>query len=81
MESLVGNLLSVVLSGGPHAISACLFLFIIMLLFDRKRLLDTIAKKDARIDGVVTDYYKGNLTLAEAMTSLKNVLFELKMKI
>ena len=81
MESLVSTLLSLSFSGGPHAVSAILLLFIVIILIDRKRLLDTISKKEARLDEIVEDYYKGNMTLAEAMTSLKAVLFEIKMKL
>jgi hypothetical protein len=68
VDPFISNLLSLVLSGGPHAISATLLLFIILLLFDRRRLL-------------ADDYYTGNVTLAEAMNSLKNVLFEIRNKI
>lgn len=81
MESIVTALLSLTFSGGPHAVSAILLLFIVIILIDRRRLLENIAKKEARLDEIVEDYYKGNMTLAEAMTSLKSVLFEIKMKL
>lgn len=81
MDPILGNLLSMLLSGGPHAISAILVLFVILLLIDRRRLLAEIVRKEDRIDKIVDDYYKGNVTLAEAMNSLKNVLFEIKTKI
>jgi hypothetical protein len=81
VDPFISNLLSLVLSGGPHAISATLLLFIILLLFDRRRLLADLAKKDDKIDKIIDDYYTGNVTLAEAMNSLKNVLFEIRNKI
>ncbi len=40
-----------------------------------------LEKKDEKIDKIVEDYYKGNLTLADALNSLKIVLYEIKAKL
>lgn len=77
MDTVIGNLIAIVLQGGPEVV-AVLMLFIVLLLFERKRLLSEVAKKDARIDKMTEDYHVSSLTLAEALNSLKMVLFELK---
>jgi len=51
------------------------------LLEENKRLKADNQKKDERIDKIVEDYHRGNLTLTEALNSLKLVLFEIKGKI
>jgi hypothetical protein len=48
---------------------------------ENKRLKEDGKKKDEKIDKIIDDYYKGNLTLTEALNSLKLVLFEIKGKI
>ena len=60
---------------------AVLSLVIGMLILDRKRLTNEISKKDERLNKIVDEYYKGNITLAEALNSLKLVLYEIKLKI
>jgi heme exporter protein D len=77
MDTVIGGLIAIVLQGGPEVV-AVLMLFIVLLLFERKRLLSEVAKKDARIDKMTEDYHVSSLTLAEALNSLKMVLFELK---
>lgn len=67
--------------GGPEAIIAVLILAVVMLLWERKRLLDQLLKKEEKIDKIVSDYYRGNITLTEALNSLKTVLFEIKGKL
>lgn len=37
-----------------------------------------IKEKEGKIDKIVDDYHKGNLTIAEAMNSLRHVLTEIK---
>lgn len=81
MDGIISSLLGLLLSGSPHAISAILILFIVLLLFDRRRLIDEIAKKEEKIDHIIDDYYKGNVTLADALNSLKSVLSEIRSKI
>jgi hypothetical protein len=80
VESIIGNLITILLQGGPEVV-AVLLLFIMLLLFDRKRLISEVEKKDSRLDKIVDDYHSGNLTLSEAMNSLRMMLFELKARI
>ena len=40
-----------------------------------------IEKKDEKLEKIVDDYYKGNITLSDALTSLKIVLYEIKAKL
>lgn len=48
------------------------------LLIERKQLMADNKKKEEKIDKIVDDYYRGNLTLTEALNSLKLVLHEIK---
>lgn len=78
---VVGDFMTLVekmMGGGPEAIIAGLIAFICLLLLDRKRLHDQLQKKEEKIDKIIDDYHSGNLTLAEALNSLKHVLFEIK---
>jgi FtsZ-interacting cell division protein ZipA len=68
------------MNGGPHGIIVILALVIGGMWFERQRLIKENAKKDDRLDKIIDDYYKGNLTLSEALNSLKAVLFEIKDK-
>jgi hypothetical protein len=81
LESLIEKLIGALLGGGPQAIIAILLLFITVLILDRRRLVKEIEKKDDRIDKIVDDYHKGNLTLSETLGSLKIVLYEIKSRI
>jgi hypothetical protein len=81
VDSIISNLVGMLLSGGPHAISAVLLLCMIGLLIDRRRLIADLAKKEDKLDKIIEDYYRGNMTLADAMNSLKNVLFEIRNRI
>lgn len=78
MESIVEKLLGAALGGGPQAVIAILMLIITLLIFDRRRLVKEVQRKDEKIERIVDDYYKGNLTLTEALNSLKMVLYEIK---
>lgn len=80
MDNTISTLLAPLLDGGP-AVIAALILFILALLWDRKRLVAEVKEKEAKIDRIVDDYHKGNLTIAEAMNSLKYVLAEIKGKL
>lgn len=77
LSTIVG-IIDQLMAGGPKAIIVILAIFCIGLFFERKRLLKEVASKDAKIDKIIDDYYKGNLTLAEALNSLKLVLYEIK---
>ena len=81
MDNLIQNLLNALLSGGPHAIIAVLVLIIIGLLVDRHRLVKDVGRKDEKIEKIVDDYYRGNITLTDALNSLKNVLYEIRLKL
>jgi hypothetical protein len=81
LESLIEKLLGIILTGGPSALIAVLVMIIIFLWFERKRLLHELEKKDDKIDRIIDDYSKGNVTLGEALNSLKLVLYEIKGKL
>lgn len=81
MDTIIEKLLVALISGGPQAIIAVLVIAIIGLIFERRRLLKEIEKKDDKIDKIIDDYYKGNMTISEAFSSLKMVLFEIKSKL
>ena len=81
IDSLIEKLIAAVLGGGPQAVIAILLLIIAVLFLERRRLVKEIEKKDDKIERIVDDYYKGNLTLSEALNSLRIVLFEIKSKI
>ncbi len=80
MDTTISTLLAPLLNGGP-AVIAALILFILALLWERRRLMAEIKEKEAKIDKIVDDYHKGNLTIAEAMNSLRFVLSEIKGKL
>ena len=81
MDQIISGILSIFFSGGPNAIPALFALVIVVLWFDRRDLLNTYKTKDEKIDKILEDYYKGNMTLAEAVNSLRIVLIEIKNKI
>lgn len=81
MDQIVSGILSLFFSGGPNAIPALFALVIVMLWWDRRNLLNTYRIKDEKIDKILDEYYKGNMTLAEAINSLRIVLIEIKNKI
>ena len=81
MDTIIEKLLEALLGGGPMAIIAVLMIVIGALVMERKRLLKEIEKKDDKIDKIIDDYYKGNMTISEAFNSLKLVLFEIKGKL
>lgn len=81
IETFIEKLVSLMLGGGPEAIIAILMIIIALLLIERKRLIADITKKDEKIEKIVDDFYKGNITLTEALTSLKHVLYEIKGKL
>lgn len=81
MEDAIADLISKVVAGGPEGIIAILLLIVIGLIWERKRLLDQLKTKEEKIDKIIDDYHNGNITLADALNSLKNVLFEIKGKI
>lgn len=81
MDTIVEKLLVALIEGGPQAVIAVLVIVIVGLFFERRRLLKEIEKKDDKIDKIIDDYYRGNMTISEAFNSLKMVLFEIKSKL
>jgi hypothetical protein len=81
MDDLLQKLLEAVLGGGPGAVIAILVAIVGFLVWDRSRLVKTLQQKDEKIEKIIEDYYKGNLTLTEALNGLKMVLIEIKAKI
>jgi len=80
VDSFIATIVNLITSGnsGTQVIPVIMGLIIWHLLEERKKLLKEIEKKDKRIDGIIDDYHKGNLTLTEALNSLKLVLYEIK---
>jgi hypothetical protein len=83
VEGIVGSILNLLTSGkqGVEVLPVIMGLIIWHLLEERKKLIADNRKKDDRIDKIIDDYHKGNLTLTEALNSLKLVLYEIKGKI
>lgn len=81
LEALVNFLLTKLFSGGPESLLAVAIAIIFWLVFDRQQLQKRLEKKDEKIDQIIDDYHKGNITLADALTSLKIVLFEIRAKL
>lgn len=78
VESLLSSLVAAVLAGGPPAVIAILVLVIIGLCWDRKRLTDTIKYREEKFDKILQDYHNGQITITEAITSLRLILTEIK---
>jgi len=54
--------------GGPSTILAILTAFVVLLLIDRRSISIEIENKIDRIERIVDDYYKGNMTFMDALT-------------
>lgn len=78
IEAIFEKLLTVLLSGGPQAIISILLGIIVLLLLDRRRLNAEVARKDEKIEKIVEDYNKGNMTITQALAALREVLIEIK---
>jgi len=81
MDDIIKLLISTTLQGGPGAIVALLIVLIGLLLWDRRSLVQKIDQKDAKIEKIIEDYFKGTSTIAEALNGLKVVLAEIKGKL
>lgn len=81
----IGDLLSkgfdYIVSGGFKGIIALLLIIIGCLLWDRKHLQENLEKKEEKIEEILDNYYKGNMTLSEALSGLKILLAEIKSKL
>jgi len=78
IEAIFEKLLTVLLSGGPQAIISILLGIIVLLLLDRRRLNAEVTRKDEKIEKIVEDYNKGNMTISQALAALREVLIEIK---
>jgi hypothetical protein len=65
---------------GSEALIVVLGLGIAYFYTENRSLRADIKKKDEKMDKIIDEYYKGNMTLTEALNSLKLVLYELKGK-
>lgn len=81
MDALIELIVGKIIGGGPEAIIAIAVGAIVFLVWERQRLIKIIEKKDEKLEKIVDDYYKGNITLSDALTSLKIVLYEIKAKL
>jgi hypothetical protein len=92
MDSIIANLVTVLVNGGQSSISALLVTVLIGLLWDRVRIMHSLEQahketarimelKDAKADEVVRNYFKSSLATADALNSLKMVLNEINMRL
>lgn len=81
MEAFLNVLITSVTAGGPGAVIVLLMVFVGLLIWDRKRILTDVDKKDQKLEKIIEDYHKGTLTITEALNSLTMVLMEIKGKI
>jgi predicted HTH domain antitoxin len=81
MEDIIKMLITATINGGPGAIVGLLLAFIVILLWDRRNLVAKIDQKEAKLEKIIDDYYKGNVTLTEALNNLRIVLAEIKGKL
>lgn len=78
---LILNFIQILISGDPKSIILLLIITIVMLLFDRNRLLKNNIEKDKKLEKVIEDYYLSNLKLAEALNNIKNILSDIKTRL
>lgn len=81
MDDMFNIAVNILTANGSVATVSLLILFIVFMIWDRMRLIRDIDKKDQRIEKIVDDYHKGNITLIEALNSLRIVLAEIKGKL
>lgn len=81
IDAILARAFEALFNGGHSAVIALLSIFAALLIFERRRLLKEIERKDDKIDTIMSDYYKGNLTVTEALNSIKLALYEIRLKI
>jgi hypothetical protein len=92
MDSIINNLIPILIAGGPAAISAMLAIALIGLVLDRQRLLrdfdrtqketaKVLISKDEKFDDLINNSFKSSLATADALTSLRVVLAEINVRL
>jgi hypothetical protein len=79
MEQLLQQLITVAVGGGTQAVTALLFLVLVGVYLDRKRLIAENQAKSERIEKIIDDYYKASLHVSESLGTIKQFI-ELKLK-
>jgi hypothetical protein len=79
MEQILQQLIAITIGGGTQAIIALMFMVIVGVCLDRRRLIAENKAKSERIDKIIDDYYKASLHVNEALASIKQFI-ELKLK-
>ena len=67
MDSIISTLIQKMMAGGPGAVIGSLLLVIVVLIWQIKQLQTTVQRKDEKIEKIIDEYYKGNMTLTEAL--------------
>jgi len=80
-DTIASGLLATLVAGGTSGVIALLLLIITGLLGDRRRVFADNAKKDAKLDAMIDNYYKSNMAVGEALNSIKIVLAEISVKL
>lgn len=78
MEATFTTLLTAIMAGGPGAVVAIFIAIIVFLIWDRRRLVEDIKRKEEKIDKILSDYHNGQITITEAINSLRMILVEIK---
>jgi len=60
---------------------AAALLFCVLVIVDRRRILQDYRRREDRIDHIVDEALKGQVTVASALEALKSVLFEIRGKL
>lgn len=80
MDNILGLIMTQIFHGGPSVIAMLVFI-VICLIIDRRRLEKEISIKDERLGKIVEEYYKGNISLSEALQGIKLFLAEIKLSL
>lgn len=80
-DSVASGLLATLVAGGTSGVISLLLLIITGLLWDRRRVFSDNAKKDAKLDAMIDNYYKSNMAVGEALNSIKIVLAEISARL
>lgn len=81
MGDLVTAVIQLIAKGDSAALIGVLLVLIIGMGWLIYRLFKQNEKKDEKIYKIIDDYSKNNITMAEAMNSIKIVLVEIKAKL